>query len=156
MQSKNYDFVLIDCAPSTGLINVNALAAADSLLISCQPQPYSVNGLDLDNVLNSIKEVRNNINSKLEIKDLLITMIDYRISTTREITEQLRNHYGKAINVFKTTIPYLVREIDRSALGISIYKCDPKGAVAEAYSASTKEVMHHVKTRNRTKSQISR
>ena len=136
---RNYNYVLIDCMPSLGMLTVNALTAADSVLIPAQPQYLSAKGLE--QLLQTINKVRRQINPKLKIEGILLTMVDGRTNYAKEISELVRNTYGSKINVFAQDIPRSVRAAEMSAAGKSIFAYDPGGKVASAYSSLTKEVM---------------
>lgn len=136
---RNYNYVLIDCMPSLGMLTVNALTAADSVLIPAQPQYLSAKGLE--QLLQTINKVRRQINPKLKIEGILLTMVDGRTNYAKEISELVRNTYGSKINVFAQDIPRSVRAAEMSAAGKSIFAYDPDGKVASAYSSLTKEVM---------------
>lgn len=151
---SNYDYVLLDCMPSLGMLTINALAAADSVLIPAQAQFLSAKGLE--QLLQTINKVRRQINPKLKVEGILLTMVDGRTNDAREISTLLRETYGKNLNIFETTIPHSVRAAETAACGKSIYEHDPKGKVAEAYRTLTKEVMTHETQRQKTKSDIVR
>lgn len=138
-QRQHYDYILIDCTPSLGMMTINALSAADSVIIPSQPSFLSAKGLDL--LLHSIAKVRRQINPKLKIDGILFTMVDTRTNEAREIMATLRSHYGKQLRVFRTEIPFSVRAAETSARGKSIYKHDKNGKVAMAYRTLTKEVL---------------
>ena len=135
---SNYDYILIDCMPSLGLMNINALAAADSVIIPLQPQFLSTKGLNL--LLRSIARVRKQINPRLRIDGILFTMVDSRANNARDIISSLRSTVGDNIRVFKTEIPRSVRAAEAAENGKSIFKHDRRGKVAEAYTALSKEV----------------
>ena len=136
---KDYDFILLDCMPSLGMMTVNALAAADQAIIPVQANYLSAKGLE--QLLNTINRVRRQINPKLRIEGILLTMVDARTNDAKDISQLIRDTYGGKIKVFGTEIPRSVRAAEISAEGKSIYAHDPKGKVAEAYKALTKEVM---------------
>lgn len=135
---SSYDYIFIDCMPSLGLMNINALAAADSVIIPLQPQFLSTKGLNL--LLRSVARVRKQINPKLRIDGILFTMVDSRTNNTRDIISSLRSAVGDNIRVFKTEIPRSVRAAEAAENGKSIFKHDRRGKVAEAYAALSKEV----------------
>ena len=135
----NYDYVLIDCMPSLGMLTVNALAAADRLVIPVQAQYLSAKGLE--QLLQTVNKVRRQINPKLKIDGILLTMVDGRTNYARDISNLIRETYGSKLKVYKTEIPHSVRAAEISAEGKSIYSHDPKGKVAEAYRSLTKEVL---------------
>lgn len=147
---QDYDYVLIDCMPSLGMLTVNALAAADSVIIPVQAQYLSAKGLE--QLLQTVNKVRRQINPKLTIGGILLTMVDSRTNYAKEISGLLRDTYGSKIKVFATDIPHSVRAAEISAKGKSIYAYDPKGKVAEAYRELTKEVMSLEKQRQKAQS----
>ena len=136
---QKYDVILIDCMPSLGMMTINALAAADSVIIPCEPSYLSVKGLDL--LLHSISKIKRQINPDLKIDGVLMTMVDSRTINTREITSALRDAMGNSINVFNIEIPRSVRATECPNVGESIFVHDPDGKVAEAYALLTKEVI---------------
>ena len=135
----NYDYVLIDCMPSLGVLTVNALAAADRLVIPVQAQYLSAKGLE--QLLQTVNKVRRQINPKLKIDGILLTMVDGRTNYAKDISNLIRDTYGSKLKVYKTEIPHSVRAAEISAEGESIFAHDPKGKVAEAYKNLTKEVL---------------
>ena len=136
---KSYDYILIDCMPSLGMMNINALVAADSLVIPCQPNYLSTKGLNL--LLGSVMKVRRTINPSLKIEGILMTMVDGRTNNAKEIISTLRQNVGTNIRVFDAEIPRSVRIAEASMEGQSIYAYDRKGKAALAYEALTKEVL---------------
>ena len=152
--SKDYDTVLLDCSPSLGMMTINALAASDRLIIPVQAQYLSVKGVE--QLLNTVVRVKRNINHKLKIDGVLLTMVDNRTTNGREISALLRETYGSRIRVFDTEIPRSVRAAEISAEGKSIFAHDPGGKVAQAYHALTKEVLQIEEQRQKHKSEFSR
>ena len=136
---KDYDYILLDCMSSLGMVTMNALVAAVSVLIPVQSQYLSAKGLE--QLLQTVSKVRRQINPKLKIDGIVLTMVDKRTNYAKEISALVRNVYGGNIKVFKTDIPHSVRAAEISAEGKSIYEHDPKGKVAEAYRELTKEVI---------------
>ena len=135
---KNYDYILIDCMPSLGMMTINALVAADSVIIPSQPSFLSTKGLNL--LLHSVSKVKRSINPDLKIDGILLTMVDSRTNNARDIIEALRTGIGQNIRVFETEIPHSVRAAECSLTGESIFSHDRNGKVATAYEALTKEV----------------
>lgn len=148
---RQYDYVLLDCMPSLGMLAVNAMAAADSVLIPVQAQYLPAKGLE--QLLQTINKVRRQINPRLKIDGILLTMVDSRTNYSKEISALLRDTYGSRIRVFNTDIPQSVRAAESSAEGKSIYAHDPNGKVAEAYRELTKEVLKLEKQRQKYKSE---
>ena len=136
---REYDFILLDCMPSLGMLTINALAAADAALIPVQAQYLSAKGLE--QLLQTVQKVRRQINPKLKIEGILLTMTDNRTNYGKQISNLIRQAYGKHLKVFEQTIPRSVRAAETSAAGKSIFAYDPKGKVAEAYKSLTKEVL---------------
>ena len=147
---KNYDYVLVDCMPSLGMLTINALAAADSVVIPTQPHYLSAKGLEL--LLRSVSKVRRQINPPLRIDGILMTMVMPRTNISKEITATVRNAYGQKIKVFDTQIPHSIRAVEATAEGKSIFAYDKGGKVAAAYEQFGKEVAElgeRQKNRNR-------
>ena len=161
---REYDFILLDCMPSLGMLTIvalllwpevriscgfiviscgdiaiNALAAADTTLIPVQAQYLSAKGLE--QLLQTVQKVRRQINPKLKIEGILLTMTDSRTNYGQQIDNLIRGAYGSKIKVFDQAIPRSVRAAEISAVGKSIFQHDPKGKVAEAYQSLTKEVL---------------
>ena len=151
---NQYDYILLDCMPSLGMLTVNALATADSTLIPVQAEYLPAKGLE--QLLQTINKVRRQINPKLKIEGILITMVDNRTNFSKDISSILRDTYGSKIKVFKTDIPHSVRAAEISAVGKSIFAHDPKGKVSEAYRELTKEVLQIEKIRQKHKADIGR
>ena len=144
---SRYDYILLDCMPSLGMLTVNALAAADTILIPVQAQYLPAKGLE--QLLQTVNKVRRQINPKLRIEGILLTMVDNRTNYAKEISSLIRETYGGKIKVFKTDIPRSVRAEEISAEGKSIFKHDPNGKVAEAYRTLAKEVSKNVEKRRK-------
>lgn len=137
---KNYDYVLIDCMPSLGMLTINALAAADSVVIPTQPHYLSAKGLEL--LLRSVSKVRRQINPHLRIDGILMTMVMPRTNISKEVTALVRRAYGQNIKVFDAQIPHSIRAVEATAEGKSIFAYDKGGKVAAAYEQFGKEVAH--------------
>ena len=144
---KEYDHILIDCSPSLGMLTVNALAAADSVLIPVQAQYLSAKGLE--QLLQTISRVKRQINPSLRIEGVLLTMVDSRTKNAKEISDIIRNTYGGKIRIFDSEIPRSVKAPEASEAGISIYRHDPGGKIAQAYHNLTKEVLENARKRQR-------
>ena len=131
-QRSRYDYILIDCMPSLGMLTINAVAAADSILIPVQA---------LEQLIKTIGKVKRQINPRLEIEGILMTMVDSRTTYARDISKLLIENYGSRVRIFNSSIPMSVRAAEISAEGTSIYKHDPNGKVAKAYQSLTEEVL---------------
>lgn len=151
---NQYSHILIDCQPSLGMLTVNVLAAANRVLIPVQAEYLPAKGLE--QLLSTISKVRRQINPKLQIDGILLTMVNSRTNFAKEISTLLRDTYGSKIKVFGTEIPHSVRAKETSVEGKSIYAHDPGGKVAEAYQNLTKEVLKIEKQREKCKAGIGR
>jgi len=134
----SYDAVILDTMPSLGMLTINALAAADQVVIPVQAQYLSIKGLE--QLLRTIVKVRCQINPGLSIAGILVTMADMRTNYARDIVELLHNTYDGKLRIFDSIIPMSVRAAETSAEGKSIYLHDPAGKVAAAYQALVREV----------------
>lgn len=137
---KDYDFILLDCSPSLGMLTVNALATADNVIIPVLPEYLGAKGLEL--LLQTIHKTRQKINPKLKIEGILITMLDGRTNDSKEIKQLIHDTYGKNIKIYDQDIPRSVRIAETSKEGKSIYKHDPNGKGSKAYQSLTKEVLN--------------
>jgi len=136
---ESYDYILIDCMPSLGMVTINAFACADSILIPVQAAYLPVKGLE--QLIKTIGRVKRQINRKLEIEGILLTMVDNRTNYARDIAALLIETYGSKVRIFENSIPMSVRAAETSAEGVSIYKHDPNGKVAAAYWSLMEEVL---------------
>ena len=136
---NDYDYILIDCMPSLGMITINAFACADSILIPVQAAYLPVKGLE--QLIKTIGKVKRQINPKLSIEGILLTMVDSRTNYAKDISALLIENYGSKVRIFENSIPISVRAAEISAEGVSIYQHDPKGKVASAYQSLTEEVL---------------
>ena len=134
-----YDYILIDCLPSLGMMTINALVSSDSVLIPVQAAYLPVKGLQ--QLIKTISMVKKRLNRKLTIEGILLTMVDFRTNYAKEIEGKIRKIYGSHVKVYDTPIPASVRAAEQPATGVSIYKHDPKGKVALAYQILVNEVV---------------
>ena len=151
---REYDYILLDCMPSLGMLTINALAAADTTLIPVQAQYLSAKGLE--QLLQTVGKVRRQINPKLKIEGILLTMTDSRTNYGKQIDTLIRQAYGSKIKVFDQTISRSVRAAETSAAGKSIFQHDPKGKVAEAYQSLAREVLADAEKRLKRSSERAR
>lgn len=126
---KNYDYIVIDCPPSLGLLTVNSLTAADSVLIPMQCEYFAMEGLA--QLINTIRSVKKSLNKALYIEGLLLTMFDKRNRLTFQVEDEIKKHFGK--QVFKTVIPRNVRLSECPSHGQSVIDYDVKSTGAQAY-----------------------
>ena len=152
---KQYDYILIDCMPSLGMLTINALAAADSVIVPVQAHYLPLKGMT--QLIQTIKKVQRQINPSLRVDGVLLTLADMRTNLARATESSLKQNYGKFIKVYQTVIPVAIKAAETSAAGKSIYSYDKDGTVARAYQAFTKEVVKDgERQRNQSKSSLSR
>lgn len=136
---EKYDYIIIDCMPSLGMLTINALACADSVLIPVQAAYLPVKGLQ--QLIKTIGRVKKQLNPKLTVEGILLTMVDNRTNYAKDIALQVYDAYADSLTVFDSEIPMSVRAAEISAEGSSLYVYDPKGKAASAYTALIKEVI---------------
>ncbi len=141
----NYDYIIVDCPPSLGLLTVNALTAADSIIIPLQCEYYALEGIT--QLLETIKRVRRSLNPELSVKGVVLTMHDARTNISNEVVEEVRNHFGD--KVFKTVIPRNVRLSEAPSHGIPIILYDIRSSGARAYLNLAAEILNNEKKRIR-------
>jgi chromosome partitioning protein len=134
-----YSHIIIDTSPSLGLLTINALAAANSIIVPVVPKYLDVKGLEL--LLKTVSKVRKQINSGLAIGGILFTMVTARYNFTKDIIAMIEQAYGGNIHIFKEYIPHSIRAAETSAEGVSIFRHDPRGKVAAAYESLVREVL---------------
>ena len=146
----DYDYILLDCQPSLGMLTINALASANSVIIPVQSEYFALRGMtDLFKIIN---KVRRQINPTLKIEGALLTLVDSRANLPKEIATQLKDNYGSILNLFNTQIPRAVKTAESTSSGGSVFTYDKSGTVANAYSSFAKEVLDDGKehTKNAT------
>ena len=134
---KDYDFLIIDCPPSLGLLTINALTAAQSVLIPIQCEYYALEGVTA--LMNTVQRVKRSLNPGLEIEGVLLTMLDGRTNLGLQVVAEVKKHFKQA--VFKTIVPRNVRLGEAPSHGLPIHMYDPRSTGAEAYIALAKEVI---------------
>jgi chromosome partitioning protein len=139
----NYDFILIDCPPSLGLLTINSLNAADSYLIPLQTEFFAMEGLS--QLQNTVSLVKKNLNPKIELEGILLTMFDARINLAKQVSEEIRKYFQT--KVFETVIPRNVKLSESPSFGKSIVLYDIKSTGSEAYMALAREVILNNKER---------
>ena len=137
---NDYDFIVIDSMPSLGMLTINAISAADSVLIPVQPQYYSADGLT--ELLRVVKGAKQRFNSKLEIEGILFTMDAYRYNNAKRIKSAIAEAYGKDFRIFSYTIPRSETLAEAPTEGISIFSYDRNGKGAKSYEKLVQEVLH--------------
>lgn len=138
-----YDYILIDCMPSLGMITINALAASDSVIIPVQAQYLPAKAMT--QLIQTVGRVQRQINPSLKIEGIILTLVDRRTNLARDIADTLKTQYGGAIRIYKNSIPLSVKAAEVSARGQSIYAYESGNAAAKAYEKLTQEVMGHAK-----------
>lgn len=152
---KQYDYIVIDCMPSLGMLTINALATADSVIIPVQAHYLPLRGMT--QLVQTIKKVQRQINPSLKVDGVLLTLADMRTNLARATESSLKENYGRFIKVYQTVIPVAIKAAETSAAGKSIYSYDKDSTVARAYQAFTKEVVRDgERQRNQSKSSFSR
>lgn len=136
-ESASYDFIFIDCPPSLGLLTVNALAAADRVMIPIQCEYYALEGVT--SLMNTISRVKRSINPRLDIEGVVLTMLDGRTNLGLQVVDQVKKHFKK--KVYATTIPRNVRLGEAPSHGEPIHIYDPRSTGALAYQALAQEVL---------------
>lgn len=134
-----YDYILIDCMPSLSMVTLNALSAADSVIIPVQAQYLPAKGMT--QLLQTISKVKKYINPDIKIDGILLTLVDRRTNLAKSTVDALRENFGDVIKIYKSSIPIAVKAAETSSKGKSIYAYEPKSAAAKAYAEFTKEVI---------------
>ena len=146
----DYDYILLDCQPSLGMLTINALASANSVIIPVQSEYFALRGMtDLFKIIN---KVRRQINPTLKIEGALLTLVDSRANLPKEIATQLKDNYGSILKLFNTQIPRAVKTAESTSSGGRVFSYVKSGRVANAYSSFAKEVLNDGKehTKNAT------
>ena len=135
----DYDYIVIDCMPSLGMVTLNALTAADSVIIPVQAQYLPAKGMT--QLLQTVSKVKKHINPDLKIDGILLTLVDHRTNLAKSTVEALHRNFGNQIKMYRTQIPIAVKAAEVSSKGQSIYAYEPNSTVARAYTMFTKEVL---------------
>ncbi len=138
--SNRFDYIIIDCPPSLGLLTVNALSAADSFLVPLQCEYYALEGLS--QLLNTAGIIKKNLNANLKIEGIVLTMFDKRNNLSHQVVTEIRTHFGD--KVFKAVIPRNVRLSEAPSHGVSIFKYDEKSIGAVKYLELAKELDNNI------------
>lgn len=144
---KDYDYIILDCMPSLGMVTINALASADSVIIPIQSQYLAAKGMT--HLLKTISKVKRQINPDLKVDGALLTLVDKRTNLSKEMKVQLQENYGSLLKLFDTQIPLAIKTAESTSRGKSIFTYDKNSKVAEAYSSFAKEVVDIGKERNK-------
>ncbi len=135
---KHFDYVIIDCMPSLGMVTINALSAADSVIIPVQAHYLPAKGMK--QLLGTVNKVQKYVNPSLKVGGVLMTLVDARTSFASEVPEMIKAMYPK-LKIFKSQIPMRIKAAETAAMGVSIFTYEPKSDVAKAYADLAKEVM---------------
>ena len=136
---NSFDYVLIDCMPSLGMITINALAASDSVIIPVQAHYLPAKGME--QLLSTVRKVQKFVNPELKVDGVLMTLVDARTTFSVEVPEMIRARYGGGVKIYENTIPMRIKAAETSAQGVSNFSYDPKSDVAKAYAGLAKEVI---------------
>lgn len=147
---NGYDYVLIDCMPSLGMITLNALTAADSVIVPVQAQYLPAKGMT--QLLTTISNVKRHSNPQLNIDGILLTLVDGRTNLAKSTVDALREQFGSHIRIYRTTIPIAVKAAEVSSKGKSIYAYEPNSTVSKAYADFTREVLADGRQKERLRS----
>ena len=134
---ESFDYILIDCPPSLGLVTLNAFTASDSVLIPVQCEYYALEGLG--QLLNTINLVKKHLNKNLEVEGALLTMYDARTNLSNQVVKEVKKYFGD--KVYKTVIPRNVRLSEAPSYGMPITEYDPRSKGAKTYEKFTKEFL---------------
>ena len=153
---KGYDYVLLDCMPSLGMVTINALAAADSVIIPVQSHYLPAKGMT--QLIKNIQKIKyNEINPHLKIDGALLTLADMQTNLARDVSDTLRREYAGKLHVFNTIIPVAIKTAESPTAGQSIYVYDKGSTTAAAYRAFTREVLQqHERQRIKAESALGR
>jgi chromosome partitioning protein len=136
-ERENFDFIIIDSPPSLGLLTINALCAADTLIIPVQCEYYALEGLS--QLVNTVKLVRDNLNPNLSVEGVLLTMADFRTNLTKEVVQEVRNYFKE--KVYQTIIPRSIRLTEAPSFGKPIALYDKDSIGAEKYAELANEIL---------------
>ena len=137
----NYDYIIIDCMPSLGMLTINALSAADSVLIPVQPQYYAADGLT--ELLSVVKGIKQRFNPGLEIEGILFTMDSSRYNNSKRNKQAVKMAYGKEMRIFEKSIPRSEAIAETASEGVSIFAYDSRSKGAKSYAELAEEVLNH-------------
>ena len=145
MRSR-YDYILIDCMPSLGLIPINCLACSNEIIIPVQSQYLAMRGMTY--LFETVSKVRRTINPDLRVKGILLTLVDRRANLSKNVRQELDKNYGKYVKIYDTEIPLAIKTAEASIRGKSIFEYDKKGTVAKAYENLVEEVLNDERTKS--------
>lgn len=144
---KHYDYILIDCMPSLGMLTINALSCSDKVVIPVQDHFLAAKGMG--HLLKTVSRVKRTINPNLEVGGILLTLVNKRTNLSKETIQDLKETYGRAIKLYDTQIPLAVKTAESTSRGKSIFKYDKNSKVATAYEDFAKEVLEDDRQRQK-------
>ena len=144
---KDYDYILIDCMPSLGMLTINALSCSDKVIIPVQDHFLAAKGMG--HLLKTVSRVKRTINPNLEVGGILLTLVNKRTNLSKETIQDLKETYGRAIKLYDTQIPLAVKTAESTSRGKSIFKYDKNSKVATAYEDFAKEVLEDDRQRQK-------
>ena len=150
----NYDYVLIDCMPSLGMITINALACSDKIIIPVQGEYLAAKGMG--HLLKTVNRVHKQINPNLKIGGVLLTLVDKRTNLSKDVRDTINENYGHYVNIYNTEIPKAINTAKSTSTGKSIFEFDKNSPVAEAYKNLAKEVLDNERTRTKNETSKAR
>lgn len=150
----DYDYILIDCMPSLGMITLNALAAADSVIIPVQAHYLPAKGMT--QLLQTVSKVKRHINPNLKVDGILLTLVDGRTNLARSTVEALKANFGSIMRIYKSSIPSAVKAAEVSSKGKSIFAYEPSSPASKAYTDFTREVLASGRQKERLRSADAR
>lgn len=136
---QSYDYILIDCMPSLGMLTINALACSDKIIIPVQSQYFAAKGMG--HLLKTVSKVRKNINPELQVGGMILTLVDKRTNLAKDIRSELKENYGSIVNIYNTEIPLAIKTAESTSSGKSIFEYDKNSSVAKAYNEFAEEVL---------------
>ena len=136
---NNYDYIIIDCMPSLGMLTTNALAMANEVIIPVQSQYLSAKGMG--NLLKTVSKVKRQLNNDLKVGGILLTLVDNRTALPKKIEQELEENYGNIVKIYDTQIPVAIKTAESTSTGKSIFAYDKSSKVAEAYTLFAREVL---------------
>ncbi len=140
---NHFDYVIIDCMPSLGIVTINALSAADSVIIPVQAHYLPAKGME--QLLSTVSKVQRHVNPSLKVDGVLMTLVDARTTFAEEVPAMIKAKYGSHIKIYDSRIPMRIKAAETSARGESIFTYEPKSDVAAAYRNLAREVIHDAK-----------
>ena len=144
---EKYDYILIDCMPSLGMITINALACSDEIIIPVQGEYLAAKGMG--HLMQTVSKVHKQINPNLKIGGVLLTLVDKRTNLSKQVRDTLEENYGQHVKIYNTEIPKAINTAKSTSTGKSIFEFDKNSSVANAYMNLAKEVLDYERNKSR-------